>query len=504
MFLGLDLGTSSLKALAIDERGRVVASATRSYPLYRPHPGWAIQQPEDWWAALIATLGELRARGVALAACAAIGVTGQMHGLVLLDAYGSSLGPCQTWADARCDTEARRIERHIGRQHLVTLAGSRASASATAAKLLWVKRHEPERWQVAAHFLLPKDYLRWRLTGDLATDPSDASGTLLCAIATRSWAAEIVAALGIPDGLLPPIHESSAVVGVLQKGAARALGLRAGIPIVTGGGDAECAALGLGLSGAPAASGLALATLGTAGQFSVIVTQPITDPRGRLQTLCHVAPDRWHVMGAILAGASALDWLATTVVSAGSPSVPIATLLAEAATEPPGAHGLLFLPALNGTRLPDMDPLARGAFVGLRADHGRASLARAVVEGVALTLHEGLGAMRELHIPIERVRLAGGAQRHPIWARVQADVFGLPVEVGLAEDSSALGAALLAAVGVGALPSVDVAAQRITSAGATLQPDAAASALYARYAALARRLAPRLRATNHVLAASAE
>jgi xylulokinase len=353
-----------------------------------------------------------------------------------------------------------------------------ASTSATAAKLLWLRAHEPDRYAAARHLVLPKDYLRWRLTGEYATDPSDASGTLLCDIAARGWSAELLDALAIPASLLPPIVEPAGVTGALTAEAARALGLRAGIAVVAGGGDAECAALGLGLLGEASDAGCGLATLGTAGQFSAVASTPLIDAEGRMQTLCHVTPGRWHLMTAILAGGAALTWLAGVLLPGRAADDALGALLAEAEREPTGARGLLFVPHLNGVRLPEMDPSVAGAFVGLRPEHSRATLTRAAVEGVALALRDGLVAARDLGVPIERVRLAGGANRAPLWARVQADVFGVPVEVGDSEDASARGAALLAASGAGQIASLAEGAAVRADGSRMYQPDAAASAMY--------------------------
>lgn len=500
LLFGVDLGTSSLKVVVTDERGAIVGSASRAYPLHRPHPGWAEQHPDDWWAALLGAIADLRAANIPLERTAAVGLSGQMHGLVLLDAHSIPIGPCQTWADTRCDVQVKRIERLIGRQRLLQIAGSPGNTSATAAKLLWMRRHQPDAWRAAAHLLLPKDYLRWRLTGVLATDPSDASGTLLCDLASRDWSPDLLAALQLPRSLLPPIIESPTMTGALTPAAATATGLPTGIPVVAGGGDTECAAIGMGLVGGERDTDLALATLGTAGQFFVTVAHPQIDPSARMQTLCHAAPGRWHMMGAILSGASTLDWLAAALGAQGHP-LPLDALLSEATAEPPGAHSLLFLPHLNGTRLPDMNPHASGVFIGLRPEHTRGALARAAVEGVALALREGLEIAAELHIPIQRVRLAGGANRHPLWARIQSDVFGLPVELGTTEDASALGAALLAAVGLGLYPSLDAATAHLAAPSTTIQPDPTASARYAALAPIARDLTSRLRPSYAALAA---
>lgn len=502
LFLGLDLGTSSLKVLLAAADGRVVARASSRYPLHRPRPGWAEQSPEDWWRAVVAALADLRARGAALNRVAAVGLSGQMHGLVLLDADGHALGPCQTWADARCAAEAGEIARVVGESRLRTLAGSPASVSATAAKLLWVRRHQPDTFTAARAALLPKDYLRLRLTGVLATDPSDASGTLLCDVARRDWSPELLDALAIPRSLLPPVVESPGVTGSLLPAVAAELGLPAGVPVVAGGGDAECAAIGLGLAGPGDDTGVALVTLGTAGQFFAVTPRPLLDATGRLQTLCHAVPDRWHVMHAILAGASALDWLATAVSTPGAAPLAIDVLLAEAGGEPPGARGLLFLPHLNGVRLPRPDAAAAGAFLGLRPDHGRGALARAVVEGVCFALREGLDAARALGVPVRRIRLAGGARRHPLWAETLAGVFGLPVELGMTEDASALGAALLAVAGTEAAVSMSVSdvVGRLPATNIIVEPNPNAVARYAALAPLYREADARLRNVFHGLA----
>ncbi|MFI5273078.1 MAG: xylulokinase, partial [Ktedonobacterales bacterium] len=316
-FLGIDLGTTSLKVLAAGEDGRVLAVGSCRQPLARPRPGWAEQAPGDWWAALAEALHDLRTHGVSLDALAGIGLTGQMHGLVVLDRHGESLGTCQTWADRRCHAEARAFERRVGRERLLRIAGSRTYTSATAPKLLWLRRHAPERYAATAHVLLPKDYLRWRLTATQATDASDASGTLLCDVATRDWSAELLAALDLPRALLPPVCEANEIVGRVTPEAARALGLPVGVPVAAGGGDAQCAAVGHGLIGADADAGVGLATLGTAGQFFAVTATPVVAGDGALQTLCHAVPGRWHVMRCILAGGSTLEWLAGLFGQAG-------------------------------------------------------------------------------------------------------------------------------------------------------------------------------------------
>jgi xylulokinase len=499
LFLGLDLGTSSLKALAMDASCAVVAAASAAYPLYSPAPGYAEQDPRDWLAALRIALARLWANGIDAHRVAAVGLAGQMHGLVLLDRHGEALGRCQTWADSRCETEARGMERRLARGRFAAITGSRANASATAAKLLWVNRHEPERRARAAHVLLPKDYLRQFLTGEIVTDVTDASGTLLCDVEAREWSDEVLDTLRISRALLPPAVESPTVTGNVTRAAAQALGLPAGIPVVAGAGDAESAAIGMGLAGEPDDLGAGLATLGTAAQVFAVTTAPRQLTAAGLQTLCHAVPGRWHVMGALLTGASALDWLAGAQSTPYEQTGAIARLLDEAAAEPPGAHGLLFLPHLRGTRMPTPDPTPQGAFVGLRPEHGYAALARATAEGVALALAEAVRTVQAEGIEMQEVRLAGGAQRHPLWARLLADSFGLRVRPGATEDASALGAALLGALGVGALPTTADMARLAAPTNLQITPDPAATAFYSQLGTLARDATQRLRPTFRAL-----
>lgn len=474
LILGIDAGTSSLKVVALTTQGAPVGEAAVSYPLTRSGPLVAEQDPEDWWRALRGAIRQLRTHGVDTARIEAIGVTGQMHGLVLLDERGAALGPCQTWADSRCLNETRLFERYVGANRLLRVTGSRAYPSATAPKLLWTRRHEPRRFRAAQRFLLPKDELRRRLTGALATDPTDASGTLLFDVAERAWSTEVASRAGIPLALLPPVLPSTAVAGTVTEEARRWLGLRGGLPVIMGCGDTESAALSAGLVGGAADATLALVTLGTAGQLFVVTPRPLVGVGAGVQTLCHAVPDRWHLMYALLAGGSAADWIAGVTGHSVTATLDAASLIS------PGAEGLLFTPNLNGTRTPVVDPMATGAFLGLRASHTGAHLARAVVEGIALSLRMGLDAMRAAGVVVERVRLAGGASRHPLWPRVLADALELPVEYGAGEVGSASGAALLAMVGTGALSSCAAIPDVLAPPAMRVEPDAVTATAYAR------------------------
>jgi xylulokinase len=507
--VGLDLGTGSLKALAVDGAGTVLAVETAEYPLIQLQPGWLEQRAEDWWAAACLSTRRLLARPeLAGHEIAGVGLAGQMHGATLLDTQDATLRYPLIWADERGGRELAALAERLPAAEVLAITGSLPHTSATLAKLLWVRAHEPAIYACLGHVLTAKDELRRRLTGVYATDPTDASGTLLYDIRARQWSATILAALELDAATLPPVCASDAVTGAITLEAAAATGLPAGVPVAAGGGDAECAAFGVGLgerssgrgasplgrahSAAPPGGEQAdvLVSLGTAGQIFAVCDRPAVDPVGRVHTLCYVAPDRWHLMGAILAAGHALTWLARAVaapVDAGDGEAPdVGRLLAEAATVLPGADGLLFLPDLLGERSPHMDATARGAFVGLRASHTRAHLARAAVEGVAFALRDSLAVFTELGVAPERVLLAGGAARDPLWRRVLADVLARPVASGATEHGSAYGAARLAARALGDdLPPAITEQARDAAAALTMTPPhAPAVALYDRLYAL--------------------
>jgi xylulokinase len=497
-YVGLDLGTSRIKALAADARGRAAAVEIASYPLLQPRPGWAEQRPDDWWAAACDVLHRLLARPE-LDGCRieAIGLSGQMHGAVLLDASGRVLRPALTWADGRGADALADFARLLPPQDLLTITGSLPYASSTLAKLLWLRAHEPDVYRLAAHLLLPKDELRRRLTGAYATDPTDASGTQLYDVAPCAWSSRIIAALDLDPVLLPPVLDSW-TASQLSDEAAEATGMLAGTPVATGAGDAECAALGVGLA---ESAEEALVSIGTAGQIFAILDTPRIDPHGRVQTLCYLRPGQWHAMGAILAAGHAFAWLAGTV---GVSAAEIGALLDEAQTVPPGANGLLFLPYLFGERTPHMDPTARAAFVGLTASHTRAHLARAVVEGVGFALRDALEAFRTLGIAPRRALLAGGPAGHPLWRQVISDALALPVTVSEVEHGSALGAARLAARACGVElydEPDDPARDRDAPARVATLPQPATVALYDRLYALYRPLYSSLRETFRALSA---
>ena len=416
-----------------------------------------------------------------------------MHGAVLLDKDDRVLRPALIWADQRTAEECRYLNTAVGPERLVELTSNPALTNFTLTKLLWVRSHEPEIWSRFYSFLLPKDYVRLRLTGVRATDVADASGTLLLDVVHRSWSYEMLEAAGLSPDCLPALHESPAIVSQVTESAARSTGLKAGTPVIAGAGDQAAGATGMGI----VRPGDVSATIGTSGVVFAATGAPFTDPRGRLHTFCHAVPGRWHVMGVTQAAGLSLRWFRDNFGVAAGPAAkdidPYDLLSAEAARVPAGADGVLWAPYLMGERTPHLDPGARAALVGLAANHGRGHIIRAILEGVAFSLKDTFTIFEELHIPIHAIRLGGGGARSPMWRQVQADVYGRAVEIVAAEEGAAYGAALLAGVGVGLWPSVDDACDAVVRVAQRTEPDAAAVATlqagYGRY----RKLYPALR-----------
>ena len=448
--IGVDVGTSAVKGLAIDEEGRVLATASADYPLSRPHPGWSEQEPEDWWRAAEDVLGRLPEGPV--------GLSGQMHGLVVLDAEQRVLRPAILWNDQRTAAECAEIEERVGFRRLLELTGNRALTGFTAPKLLWARRHEPEVYAQVRHVLLPKDYVRLRLTGELAVDVADASGTLLFDVRRRVWSEEVCAALEIPLDWLPPAHESTEIAGA---------------------GDQAAAALGVGV----AHPGPVSVVLGTSGVVFAALPSYEHDPEGRLHAFCHAVPDTWHAMGVMLSASGSAAWLG------GVLSADLADLEREAERWPAGTEGLLFAPYLAGERTPHPDPDARGAFIGLSARHDRGALWRAMLEGVAYGLRDSLELLRELGARPESGRVSGGGARSELWLRILASVLGLPLETTESEEGSAFGAALLAGVRAGVFADADDAVARCVRPRRRIEPEWEYDDGYRRF----RRLYPTLR-----------
>ena len=490
LVVGVDVSTTATKAVLQDAEGTVRAVGMSAYSYETPHPLWSEQDPALWWEATrIAVREALEAADTDAEAVGAVGLTGQMHGLVALDDRDEVLRPAILWNDQRTGAECDAIRGIVGRRRLIEITGNDALPGFTAPKLLWLRRHEPDVWASIAHVLLPKDFVRLRLTGEHALDRADGSGTILFDLAARDWSPEILDALAIEPRWLPPTFEGPMVTGTITEGAASATGLRAGIPVVAGGGDQAAAAVGVG-SVVPGVSSL---SLGTSGVLFTTTEGPAIESEGRLHAFCHAVPDRWHLMGVMLSAAGSLRWYRDAL----APGVAFEELVEEAAEVPPGSDGLLFLPYLTGERTPYPDPLARGAFVGLTVHHGRAHLTRAVLEGVAFGMRDSLELMRAAGIkPPDQIRATGGGSRSPLWRRILADVLGASIVTTPSAEGAAQGAATLAAVGAGWFDTVQDACRALVRIGETTPPSETGGAYtnaYARY----RELYPALAATFH-------
>jgi xylulokinase len=464
MFLGLDISTTGAKALLIDTAGDVVAAASTPQPLSTPRPLWAEQEPRDWWDGIVSSIrAVLDEAGVDAEAVRAVGLTGQMHGLVLLDETGTVLRPAMLWNDQRTGAQCDEIRARLGKAHLIQVTGNDALTGFTAPKILWVREHEPDVFARTAHVLLPKDYVRYRLTGDYATDKAGAAGTLLFDLEARDWSAEVLDALEIPRAWLPATHEGPEVTGTVGKAAAEATGLAAGTPVVGGGGDQAAGAVGVGA----VEPGIVSVVLGTSGVVFAATSAPFVEPEGRLHAFCHAAPATWHLMGVMLSAAGSLQWYRDAL----APDLDFDALLAPAADVPPGAEGLLFLPYLTGERTPYPDPTARGAFVGLTVRHSRPHMTRAVLEGVAFGLRDSFALLRSAGLgEIREVRVSGGGAKSALWRQILADVLDTPLLTVNTTEGAAYGAALLAGVGAGTWSSVPAACAAAIRAVETVAP----------------------------------
>lgn len=450
-FLGIDLGTGSVKAIVVTEDGRVLGRGGAEYPISHPRPGHAEQDPETWWTATIHAVHEARAQAGDVS-IASIALSGQMHGTVLLDARNDPVGPAIIWADTRSAHQVETITSLIGAQRLIELTGSPLAVGFQAATIHWVRQEEPDRWRRVRKILLPKDYLGWRLTNVHATEPSDASSTLLLNVHTRDWSDEVLEALDLDRDYLPDVRESTAIRGSLTPEAADLLGLSATTPVVMGGADAPLAALAAGA----VEPGTMLLTISTGSQVIVPTPEPRIDPRGRIHSWCScIGPDAggsgapWYQMGATMVSGLAMRWLRDQVFALPRENA-YDQMTAWAAATPPGAGGLVFLPYLAGERTPHMDPTARGLFLGLTAEHGRGHLTRATMEGATLALFDAYSVLASLGAAPNRAILAGGGARSPLWRQIVADVFGLPILPLANVEGSAMGATLLAGAGIGA------------------------------------------------------
>jgi xylulokinase len=472
--VGLDIGTTGVKGIAVRPDGAVAAVAEQGYLLSTPRAGWSEQDPEDWWRATEIVLGTL-ASELGDARIVGIGLSGQMHGMVALDSADRVIRPAILWNDQRTGAECAEIEELIGLDRLISLTGNRALTGFTAPKLLWLRRHEPDSYRRIARIMLPKDYVRLRLTGEWATDVADASGTLLLDVAARTWSGEVLDALELPPAWMPRLLESPEVSGVTVACDK----VSQGIPVAAGAGDCAAAAVGVGID----RPGPLSIVLGTSGVVFAALPSFASDPQARVHAFCHAVPDHWHAMGVMLSAAGSLQWFRDRM----APDTSFADLVAEAEPWGPGAEGLLFAPYLAGERTPHADPSARAAFTGLELRHDRGALVRAVLEGVAFGLRDSLELVEALGGPVDRARASGGGARG-LWLEIVASVLGLPIELTAVEEGSAYGAALLGGVAGGMFADVPDAVSRCVRVHTTVEPDpvwqSAYEDIYARFGAL--------------------
>ena len=469
-FVGLDVGTSAVKAIAISPAGEVLARAEEAYPLLTPRPGWSEQDPERWWEAARDALDRLALRDVG-----GIGLSGQMHGLVALDADRRVLRPAILWNDQRTGQECRAIEERVGRERLVELTGNRALTGFTAPKLLWVRNNEPDVYRRIAHVVLPKDYVRLRLTGELAMDAADASGTLLLDVARRSWSQDVIDDLELDPSWLPPVFESPEVAGETPDG----------VTVAVGAGDQAAGAVGVGVI----EGGSLSIVLGTSGVVFAATDGFVADERARLHSFCHAVPDTWHVMGVMLSAAGSLRWLRDVV----APGAGFDELLGEAERWQPGVEGASFAPYLAGERTPHADPDARAGFAGLSLRHDRGALVRAVLEGVAYGLRDSFELLGELGISAQVARASGGGARSDLWLRIVASALGVPLERTAVDEGAAYGAALLAGVAADEFEDLGEAVAACVRVRDTVHPDPAWRRAYEEGYVAFRGLYPALR-----------
>ena len=496
--LGIDVGTGGTRVLLLDERGRVLSSAAAEHaPMRSPQIGWAEQEPLDWWRAACEAIPRCLQMGQTSAGeIDAIGLTGQMHGLVLLDAAGDVLRPSIIWCDQRTQKQCEEITEKVGARKLIELTANPALTGFTLPKIWWVRENEPEVWKRVRSVLLPKDYLRFRLTGSKATDVADASGTLLLDVRGRKWSAEMLEVSRVDESLLPQVFESQEITGAVSEAGARATGLRSGIPVVAGAGDQAAGAVGMGIVRPGAVS----VTIGTSGVVFAATADPVIEPLGRIHTFCHALPGRWHVMGVTQGAGLSLRWFRDQF-GTGKEDSPDAydNLTREAAATPPGADGLLWAPYLMGERTPYLDPLARAALVGITAQHTRGHIIRAILEGVAFSMRDSLTIFANLGVPIASIRLGGGGARSELWRQIQADVYGRTVEMIAADEGGAYGAALLAGVGIGVWSDVEAACDVAVRVAFAVHPRAECGALMNRQYAEYRKLYPALKQISTVV-----
>jgi xylulokinase len=491
-FLGVDVGTGGTRAVVIDERGVVVSSAANEHkPFASPQIGWAEQNPGDWWQACGgAVTSALKEAGLQGDQIACVGFSGQMHGAVLLDARGQVVRPALIWCDVRTEKQAQELTSQIGAERLRQLTSNPALPNFTLTKCLWVRENEPENWERVRSLMLPKDYVRFRLTGERATDLADASGTLLLDVAHRRWSEEMLDYVHMDRSLLPTLYESPEICGQVSAEGASATGLVPGTPVVAGAGDQAAGAIGIGVVSPGAVS----ATIGTSGVVLAATNLPALDPQGRVHTFCHGLPNCWLVMGVTQAAGLSLRWFRDQFATSNGHADSYEELTAQAAKIPAGSEGLLWAPYLMGERTPYLDAAARGMLVGLTASHTRAHVVRAIMEGVAFSLRDTFTIFEQIGVPVRNVRLGGGGARSPLWRQIQADVYGHAVETLAAEEGAAYGAAILAGVGAKSWSTVGDACAAVVQVAQTTTPDVQNSLLMNRAYPSYRRLYPSMKA----------
>jgi xylulokinase len=491
-FLGIDVGTGGTRAVVIDERGVVVSSAAKEHtPFASPQIGWAEQDPGDWWQACGgAVTSALKEAGLRGDQVACVGFSGQMHGAVLLDAQAQVVRPALIWCDVRTEKQAQELTSQIGAERLRQLTSNPALPNFTLTKCLWVRENEPENWERVRSLMLPKDYVRFRLTGERATDLADASGTLLLDVAHRRWSEEMLDYVHMDRSLLPSLYESPEICGQVSAEGASATGLVRGTPVVAGAGDQAAGAIGIGAVSPGAVS----ATIGTSGVVLAATSLPALDPQGRVHTFCHGLPNCWLVMGVTQAAGLSLRWFRDQFATSNGQVESYEDLTAQAAKIPAGSEGLLWAPYLMGERTPHLDAAARGMLVGLTASHTRAHVVRAILEGVAFSLRDTFTIFEQIGVPVRNVRLGGGGARSPLWRQIQADVYGQAVETLAAEEGAAYGAAILAGVGAKSWSTVGEACAAVVQVAQTTAPDVQNSLLMNRAYPSYRRLYPSMKA----------
>ena len=475
--VGLDVGTGGARAVAVDGSGEIVAEASSEYPLHTPRPGWTEQDPEDWWEGAKEVLAKVASEADEVAG---IGLTGQMHGSVFLDGSDRVVRPALLWNDQRTQAQCDAITQAVGKERLISISGNPALTGFQAPKIVWLRDEEPENYGRVSRVLLPKDYVRLRLTGEYATDASDAAGTLLLDMRARDWSREILDALEIPHEWMPEVYEGPENTGALRESVAAELGLPPNIPVAAGGGDNAAAAVGTGIVG----PGLVNSSVGTSGVLFAHTDEFKPDPSGRLHAFCHAVPGAYHLMGVTLSAGGSLSWWREALGGDYD------ELVEAASNVPPGSEGLVFLPYLSGERTPHLDPRARGSFFGLTARHGVAHMTRAVMEGVIFSLRDSLEIMRDLDVPIEDVRATGGGARSELWRQLQADIYANSIRRTVADEGPAYGAALLAGVASGTYADVEEATSVVKLREEVTEPDPERSKVYEEYYEIYRSLYP--------------